>query len=362
MIETERQKVSEFWSQYEPSREEPNFYQSPVTRSHIISLAFGDQYVDKLRGNTYFAEDYFLENHLRGRQIRTMASLCCGFGSVERHIASRLPELEHCLGLDIADGALEAARRRVAELGLRGLEYRKADLNAYEWPEAQYDLIVANGALHHLANLDGACRGIYKALRPGGVLLASEYVGPPYQHHGPRQLELINAAAFLVPPELRARQPIRLPFPDSLPVRKLSRMRALAAEDVNPKWSPRKKSIVAVLRRLLPPGSDAFRFAPLHLSPRKHLLRVDPSEGVRAGEIIPCLRTVFGQLRVFPFGGGLLQYAMDENFYNRFDAANPKHVACMNRLSALEKSLMASGEIETENAFIIAEKPASSAH
>lgn len=356
MKSTDSQKTSSFWSQHESVSGDPNFYLSPITRPYIIESAFGPNYVPEYRDNPFFAEDFFLSNHLSGKKIENVLSLCCGFGVVERRFAERLPSMKSCLGVDLAQGALEIAQQRAGEMGLRQISYQCADLNDYNWPEDQYDLVVANGALHHLRNLEGACAGIHRALRRGGQLIATEYVGPAYQDHSPRQLELINAAAYLVPPELRAREPILLPFQESSPVRALARALAAAKKQENPNWSRGKKLVARVLRFALRPRSDRFVFGPLHVSPRKYFLKVDPSEGVRSDEILPVLKSVFGEVTVLPMGGGLLQHALDENFYLEYALDNPRHVHAFAAICDLERKLMASGEIGIENAFILGEK------
>jgi hypothetical protein len=61
-------------------------------------------------------------------------------------------------------------------------------------------------------------------------------------------------------------------------------------------------------------------------------------------------------VEVRPFGGGILQHALDEAFYSRFDKGNPLHTKGLEMLCQLERHFMATGEIGIENAFIIARK------
>lgn len=352
----ELEKVSTHWSQHEPVRDEPNFYMSPITRPHAIATAFGASSVEKYQDNSFYAEDYFSEKLLSGRKVRNVLSLCCGFGAIERHYLRRLPEMQTGLGLDVAEGALDTARRRAREMGMGQLSYLQADLNQYDWPKEQYDLVIANGALHHLGNLEGACSGIRRALRTGGLLIATEYVGPSYQDHSPRQLELINAAAYLVPAELRSRQAVNLPFQNSTIVRSIARAYSAATKDENPRWSPLKRRAARLFRTALKRSTAKLHFGPLHVSPKSHYLKVDPSECIRSNEIIPVLQGVFGELSIYPIGGGILQHALDEKFYTAFDATNPRHVEVLRILSEMEHSFMRVGEIGIENAFIVGEK------
>src|ERR1035441_8827115 len=117
-------------------------------------MAYGDQFVARHAANPYYAEDLFIEHHLKRHTVRSVLSLCCGFGSVERHFVEELGTVERWLGVDIATGALNTARERATKAGLSCLSYECADLSNYSWRPEQYDLVIANGALHHLQNLE----------------------------------------------------------------------------------------------------------------------------------------------------------------------------------------------------------------
>jgi hypothetical protein len=85
-------------------------------------------------------------------------------------------------------------------------------------------------------------------------------------------------------------------------------------------------------------------------------MRTDPSECVRSSEIIPLIKNSFPNTEIRPFGGGILQHALDTNYYANFDASNPVHSKNLEMLCSLEKHFMDTGEIDIENAFIIAHK------
>ena len=357
-MSNELEKVGEHWSKSEPADEENNFYMSPLTRPYIIESAYGRDLADEHRNNCYFAEDIFIANYLGGKRVETILSLCCGFGVVERRFVSRLPGIKYCLGVDIAEGALSAARKRAAAEGIKCISYLKADLNNFLWEDGKYDLVIANGALHHLSNLEGAIEGIRRTLRPGGVFYACEYVGPPYMDHPARQLQIINAAAFLVPPELRARKGLPLIGNKRL-FRFVSRMYAAAARAEHADWPRWKKTAARILKKFLQRNRDEFDFGVVHISPKDELLRIDPSEGVRAPEIIPLIKRYFRDAEVRPFGGGILQYALDEDFYKNFNVNNPAHSRSLDMLCHIERQFMDAGEIGIENAFIIAGNPVS---
>jgi ubiquinone/menaquinone biosynthesis C-methylase UbiE len=348
-------KVNKHWSRSDPVRDDGNFYMSPLIRPYIIETAYGRDLIAEYQDNSYFAEDIFISKYLRDKKVESLLSLCCGFGSVERRFVSQLPGVKRCLGVDVATGALEAATKRAKDEKLNCVSYKCADLNNYPWEEEEYDLVIANGALHHLSNLEGALEGIRRTLRPDGLLYACEYVGPSYQNHSSRQLQVINAAAFLVPPELRARKGSPY-FMSKQVFRFVSRLHSIASRQEKPEWPRWKKMIALTLRRLLNSRQEDFDFGVVHLSPKDMLLKRDPSECVRSSEIIPVVRSYFPNAEVRPFGGGILQHALDEAFYSRFDKRNPLHTKTLEVLCQLERHFMDTGEIGIENAFIIARK------
>jgi SAM-dependent methyltransferase len=325
--------VASKWSALEPDVER-NFFGFPHLRRHMVRLAFGDTLAEKHGTNRWWAEDIFIETQLGGRDVRNILSLCCGFGLVERYFRERLGPGVRCLGLDVAPGAIAAARERAAAAGLGdALTYELADLNTYDFGAPRYDLVIANGALHHLSRLEYVLSGIHGALKPGGILYANETVGASLQDHTPRQLELINAAAYLVPPELRSRRPAAAPVPGLLPAIAYS----MAAFVTGTRDAP-------------------FRFSPVHFSQKRALLRSDPSEGVRSAEIVDAVRAAFGDVAVHPYGGGILTYALDEAFYRGYDNTNPRHRDTLEMLCDLEARLMACGELATEHAILVARR------
>lgn len=349
---SEVSQVADYWSRIEPIPDAPCFYTSPITRPYIIERAFGQQFVESHKNDSAFAVNLFAELYLKQRNVQSVLSLCCGFGYVERQLISKLGTIKECIGIDIAEGALAIARQRALDEGHNTLKYEVADLNNYNWPHQKYDLVIANGALHHIKNLEEVFAGIRQSLNPGGLLFACEYVGPAYMDHSTRQLEIINAASFLVPPELRART--GRPVINERLFRLLSRVQVVANKKEQADWPKWKKLVARVGRAIFHRDESKFNFGVVHISHKSHLLRVDPSECVRSDEIIPLARKYFSDLEVRPFGGGVLQHALDARFYENFDETNPTHVSTFEALCQLERHFMKTGEIGLENAFLIA--------
>ncbi|MGC2457084.1 MAG: methyltransferase domain-containing protein [Gallionellaceae bacterium] len=345
-------QVADFWSQHELVLDAPGFYTSPIMRPYIIETAFGRQYVERYGNDASYMINLLIELYLKQRNVQSVLSLCCGFGHLERQLVTKLGTIKECTGVDIAEGALAVARQRASDEGMESIKYVAADINSLDWEKQKYDLVIANGALHHLKNLEGVLSGIRQSLKPGGVFFACEYVGPSYMDHSTRQLELINAASYLVPPELRART--GRPVINERLFRLLSRVQVAASKKEKPEWPKWKKFVARAGRVVFHRDAGKFNFGVVHISPKSYLLRVDPSECVRSDEIIPLAQKYFSDLEVRPFGGGILQHALDDRFYENFDKINPTHVSTLETLCQLERHFMQTGEIGSENAFLIA--------
>lgn len=359
--------VAEKWSKHEqPPDLEKRFWNFPPLSPYLIRSAFGEDLAMEHQHNKFWAEDMIVSKYLRNRNIESVFSLCCGFGHVERRIIPQLLDVKKCVAVDIATGALEVARQKAREAGLdHVIDYVCADLNNYTWEEGKYDLVIANGALHHLVNLEDVLQGIKLTLRENGIFYANEHVGASYQDYPVRQLELINAVAYLVPPELRKR--IGTPFRHShkflLRLYKLydilSGNRTIPNPDDRPMWSKKRKMLASILRRISERtgrGKDQFHFGIVRDSQKEHLLRTDPSECVRSSEIIPLTKKCFTEVEIRSYGGGILAYALDKKFYEDYDHSNPVHRKTLDILCQLEEHFIQTNQIDIEYAIIIAKK------
>ena len=100
---------------------------------------------------------------LRGKRI---LDLGCGYGWHCRFAADQ--GADRVLGLDLSGKMLEEARRRNAG---PGIEYRLCGIQDYDYPEAQWDCVVSNLALHYIRDLEAVFEKVHRTLVPGGVFL-----------------------------------------------------------------------------------------------------------------------------------------------------------------------------------------------
>jgi len=311
-------------------------------------------------------EDFLCDTYLPP-SVERLISLCSGFGDVERYLAQR-GLFRECVAYDIAPGAIEGAQRHAAEAGIANIRYQQADLNRTVLDAESAEIVWANGALHHIERLEHVVKQIYNALRPGGTLVASEYVGPNHGRPTPRQHELINAVIHMLPPRLRS--VARMPGSA-----KSSRVRFLVAAALMQfrrgragTQAPATAGTMGAIRHAIHTAgmasaklwpSDPFRFGQLWRYDRRYFEKVDPSEGVRSSEVIPTIRKVFPDVEVRYHHGSLLTHALDTVFYDNFDPDNAADQALLRSLIQFERDAIDRREIVSENAVIIARKPTS---
>lgn len=80
------------------------------------------------------------------------------------------------IAIDQAPAFLDALRRGAEMRGLANIETIESDLADVDWPEAVCDAIWSRWCLSFVPNVAGVLAGIDRALKPGGVFIAQEYV------------------------------------------------------------------------------------------------------------------------------------------------------------------------------------------
>ena len=155
-----------------------------------------------------------------GTPLGLAVSVGCGTGVKERRLM-RAGLVER---FDLFEISPDQARR--AEAGARedGLGERVSvhAEDVFRRPvEAKYDLVYWDHALHHMFDVDAAIGWSIAVLRPGGLLLVNDYVGPTRLQW--RRSEVTFARGFVAAsPELEGTGPVRL-RPGS-PLRRLRMM------------------------------------------------------------------------------------------------------------------------------------------
>lgn len=235
--------------------------------------------------------------------VARAVSLGCGRGRQDRSLF-RHGVIETLVGYDLSPDSLEAATKWARSSGIDGFEYRLGDLNGIELDNGSFDLAVAEMSLHHTTELERLFDVVARALRPGGLLLVDEYVGPTRFRWTEAQIRTVNGLLSILSSEMRM-------TPDG---------------------------IVKPLIGHLP---DAF------------FEEVDPSEAVRSAEVMVCLEQRFEILWRRPYGGAILHPMLHDIACN-FREGDLFSETFLESAIAIEDTMMMTGELDSDFIALVA--------
>ncbi len=107
-----------------------------------------------------------------------LLDLGTGPGGIPLKIARRSPDL-HVVGIDRSLNMIRAARQATAEQKLEArAQFFVGDAKRLCFPDASFDLVLANSLLHHLTDPVAAFDEIARVVKPGGSVLMRDLRRP----------------------------------------------------------------------------------------------------------------------------------------------------------------------------------------
>jgi len=120
----------------------------------------------------------------------------CGAGATTLAMARRLGPGGRCVGVDISQPLVDAARRRAASEGLSGATFIAADAQTHAFEPAGFDAATSRFGVMFFSDPTAAFAGIRRAVRPGGRLVFAAWRSPA---ENPFMTAAARAAAPLLP-------------------------------------------------------------------------------------------------------------------------------------------------------------------
>lgn len=268
-----------------------------IEEEHIRPQVSGDRSV-------YYIE-HFLRTHVPDRPVERALSLGCGGGNLERSLIDA--GAAHLIdAVDASPASIRLARRLAAEHpGGERIRYEVQDVNRIRLEPGVYDFVVAKMALHHFEALERVFEEVRRALKPGGVFMFNEFVGPSRFQWTDLQLELGNRLLALLPQKNR--------------------------------WSEHGG---APLERLLRPTVE-------------DMIAMDPSEAVRSAEILPVLERSFEIVERKDYGGTLLHDLLTHVMAS-FDLEDERELSILRLIFLFERTLVEHGVLSSDFTYVVA--------
>lgn len=288
-------RVVDFWTERHSRPDggtHDNFFSHPMVAGYVSLRAFGT-WIGQL-------EAVCVQIAERTRPGARIFSAGCGRCDKELYLAAQFPDRE-VVGMDITPGILEQARAEADRRGVRNLVLVEGDFNRLDLERDSIDVVVGLGSIHHVEALEGFWEAVRRALRPGGAVLAQEYVGP-------NRLQWTEAQ-----------------------IREGSRVLAEMIPDAH---KPVHRSVVPV--------------------PVEEIIAADPSEAVRSRDIVPTLKAGGFELQGYVgVGCSLLQPVLMDQV-GTYDPQNWDHNHLLTALFREEDRLLRAGVLGDDFAGFVA--------
>jgi SAM-dependent methyltransferase len=222
----------------------------------------------------------------------------------------------------------------------------------------QYDAVIANMSLHHVMNLKHLLGEVNRSLRPDGLLFIKDYIGPNRFQFSGRELEAMNSLISLLPLRYRKVQS------------SVEAVNSAAAGNANGRTGSnpvrrvaakvRSGTLLPAIKRKSIEWLDEKRYGNSHWRPYRRVSSAemkiaDPSEAVRAGEIIPLVDRSFSIVEKKYYGGTLLQFGLHKIVRNFLDETEDTE-RILEMMVQVEDTLIRFGDLTPHFAFVVARK------
>ncbi len=289
LLQSSRRKVMTAWSHTDTPP--INWWDLPQVQARWNRMITGDSRIASYR--------YIADKYLAGRTV-TALSLGCGTGAAEIRWAEtgRFSRID---AYDLSAPRIARASQVAEHQGLDHiLHYAVGDIYRLQIADSSYDVALVEQSLHHFSPLDRVLTAISRSLKPGGLFILHEFVGPSRFQWTDRQLTVVNSLLRILPEKFKTKW-------DSAEIKK-----------------------------------EAFRPS------RWRMQYNDPSEAVESFNILPQLATHFNIIELKEYGGTVLHLLLYE-IAHHFLPGDPEAERWLTLFFEVEDILLQTGELPSDH-------------
>ena len=233
-------------------------------------------------------------------------SLGCGGGGLERH-GLQLNIAERFDAFDVSADAIALAVELAQKEGhAQHIVYAVANLNELAFDQALYGAVFASQSVHHIEALEHYLSQVHRTLGPGGLFIFNEFIGPNQFQWTDAQLHHANRLLQMIPVAMRE-----------------------LIRDSGVKETIERPTI-------------------------EYMNSYDPTEAIRASDIMTCVEARFDIVSRKDFGGTLLHLVLDNIAGNL--SSSDEGLQLLRYFFAEEQRLIATGEITSDFTVVVARK------
>lgn len=221
-------RVSQYWEQqFAKNRADTSLWTNNlIVAHHIYRLISG--------GSEEHWLSWFFNHYIEsGTVFERSLSVCCGDGAHELSLA-QTGRVQFIRGFDVSEGAITHAissfEKAAIPKGSYAFEVADADNLQIE---GRFDLILSTGALHHVTALENLLSRLSSMLDCKGYFVVLEYVGPNRFQWTDAQLSVINDILRQLDPRyLKENKSIELGRPSIADMMKIDPSEAVRSGDI----------------------------------------------------------------------------------------------------------------------------------
>ena len=262
-----------------------NWWSVPLIQKRWNKLITGNEDIEY--------PDYLMNKHFSGKKDLVLLSPGCGTGGKELKF-SKFNNFKLVEAFDLSPKRIAIAKKNSEEKGVSNIVYSVSDIMSFNFEENKYDIVLFDSSLHHFKDLEYILAQVHGSLKPDGVLVINEFVGPSRFQWSNEQLRASNETLKILPADYKRR------WNDS----------RIKSKNYRP----------GILRMIIS----------------------DPSESVRSLEILNEIYKKFNIVEEKPFGGNILHVVLKDishNFLNEDD----KTAELINKLIKIEDDFLVLG-------------------